>query len=687
MLDHPNMVLEQTGFTPSAIAKNGCRFLSGNGYLGLRGTLAEYGAEQLSCVNLSGIYHLKKGSDWREPLNAPHPLRARLMRDGLPVALPDTEPEKHRQYLRYDMGLQGRETVFPGGIAISEERFASMSRPHLLCMRWQARWEDEARYEVESPIDCRIWDLNGPHFERFEGEGDEITAHTDDGKQVAVCRSRQVERGEKSLTLTIVAAVYTSQDGPQPALLAQKALMDADYDTLLQEQQAVWADLWKDSRVLIEGDPEAQQALDVSLYHLWCIAPRQGGSVSIGARGLSGQTYKGAVFWDTEMFMLDFYLHTRPELARPLLRYRIDSLPGAMEKARQYGWKGAFYAWESQEGGRDACSDYNVTDVFTGRPMRTFFKDKQVHITADVVWGLEKYRLATGDDSLYREGGDEVLLQAARFYESLLYTHPGCEEYQILDVIGPDEYHERVNNNYYTNEMARFTLRLASERLKGTGRDEAELARFAHEAEHIKRPVPNAEGVIPQFDGYFALEDATLDEVRSRLLNPKEYWGGAYGVASHTQIIKQADVIALMVLFSHEPETVAANYAYYCPRTEHGSSLSACMYAQAACRMGRPQEAYPLFMRSATADIAEGGKEWAGLVYIGGTHPAAAGGAYQVLLYGFLGMEPEGETPRLHPRLPDGWQAVELSFCHRGRRWHARAEANGSVALTEITAE
>lgn len=684
MQENKKMLLEKVGFDPSAIAKNGCRFLSGNGYLGLRGTLAEYGAKELACVNLSGIYHLRKGSDWREPLNAPHPLRARLTRNGLPVALPDTAPEKHRQYLRYDVGVQGRETVFPGGVTIREERFASMSRPHLLCMRWQALWEDDAQYDVDCPVDCQIWDLNGPHFDRFQGDGDEITAFTDDGKQVAVFRNRTLEREANGLTLTIVAAVYTSQDGPDPGATAREALRGADYETLLREQEETWAALWKDSRATIEGDDEAQQALDVSLYHLWCIAPRQGGSVSIGARGLSGQTYKGAVFWDTEMFMLDFYLRTRPEIARPLLRYRVDSLPGAMEKARQYGWKGAFYAWESQEGGRDACSDYNVTDVFTGRPMRTFFKDKQVHITADVVWGLEKYRLATGDDSLYREGGDEVLLQAARFYESLLYAHPGREEYEILDVIGPDEYHERVNNNYYTNETARFTLRLAAERLRGTGRDEAELDRFAAEAERIKRQLPDENGVIPQFDGYFSLEDASLDEVRSRLLDPREYWGGAYGVASHTQIIKQADVIALMTLLRHDPEAVAANYAYYCPRTEHGSSLSACMYAQAACRMGRPDEAYPMFMRSATADIADGGKEWAGLVYIGGTHPAAAGGAYQVLLYGFLGMEQDTETPQLHPRLPSGWRAVELPFRHRGRRWRARAEADGSVSLTPL---
>lgn len=676
-----NMILERLGFDPKDIAKNGCRFFSGNGYLGLRGTLAEYGAKELACVNLSGVYHLRQGSDWREPLNAPHPLRARLLRNGVPVALPGTPVEAHRQYLRYDIGVQGRETRFSNGVTLWEERFASMSRPHLLAMRWQARWTDGAAYEVEAFTDKEIWDLNGPHFERMEGNDDALAAHTDDGQQVAVCKRCALDRGAGVVTLTVLAAVYTGQDGDNPLALAAAALEGIEYELLRAEQEETWARLWADSRVLIQGDPAAQQALDVSLYHLWCIAPRQGGSVSIGARGLSGQTYKGAVFWDTEMFMLDFYLRACPEVAKTLLRYRVDTLPGALKKAEAYGWKGAFYPWESQEGGYDACSDYNVIDVFTGRPMRTYFKDKQVHITAAVVWGLEKYLQATGDDSLYRQGGSEVLRQAAFFYESLLYAHPGSGVYEILDVIGPDEYHERVNNNFYTNEMARFTLCQAAKRLRALGQDGPDLARWEAQAARIKEQKPNEAGVIPQFDGYFALEDASLEAVRSRLLHEKEYWGGAYGVASHTQIIKQADVIALLALMGGNAAITAANYDYYCPRSEHGSSLSACMYAQAACQTGRPQEAYPWFMKSALADIQDGGKEWAGLVYIGGTHPAAAGGAYQVLLYGFLGMEREAEVPVFHPHFPAGWTAVELPLYHRGRHWRAVVDSSGQVEL------
>jgi kojibiose phosphorylase/nigerose phosphorylase len=193
-------------------------------------------------------------------------------------------------------------------------------------------------------------------------------------------------------------------------------------------------------------------------------------------------------------------------------------------------------------------------------------------------------------------------------------------------------------------------------------------AQFLAEARLLREP-RRKDGVIEQFDGYFSLEDAPLAEVRGRLKHEKEYWGGAYGVASDTQIIKQADVIALLCM---RPELAApadwvANYDYYLPRTEHGSSLSACMYALAACRVKRVEDgAYPLFLKSARADLVGGGKAWAGLVYIGGTHPASAGGSYMVLLRGFLGLgEKEGRLT-LAPALPAAWKRVRLNLCYRG---------------------
>lgn len=168
--------------------------------------------------------------------------------------------------------------------------------------------------------------------------------------------------------------------------------------------------------------------------------------------------------------------------------------------------------------------------------------------------------------------------------------------------------------------------------------------------------------IVEQFDGYFALEDCSLAEVRSRLCDPREYWGGDHGVAGTTQIIKQADVIALMALFpdDYPQEVIAKNWDYYEPRTEHGSSLSACMYALTACRLGRPEQAWDLFMRTASIDMKGGGKEWAGEIYIGGTHPASNGGAWMIAALGFAGLRMQNGQPAFDPHLPE--QITKLSF-------------------------
>lgn len=179
-------------------------------------------------------------------------------------------------------------------------------------------------------------------------------------------------------------------------------------------------------------------------------------------------------------------------------------------------------------------------------------------------------------------------------------------------------------------------------------------------------------GIIPQFDGYFTLEDCSIETVRSRLINPQEYWGGSTGVASDTQVIKQADVAVLLNLFGSDYSDAekAANYAYYEPRTEHGSSLSACMYALLACRTGQIDKAYRFFKQTAEVDITGKSKQFAGLVYIGGTHPAANGGAWMTVIQGFCGMTCKNGTLSLKPALPEHWKRVSFSVMVRGE-WYS----------------
>ncbi|MDU6264464.1 MAG: glycosyl hydrolase family 65 protein [Anaerocolumna aminovalerica] len=712
-----NWSIEENGFNKERATGLGNKFLTGNGYMGIRGTLEEYKKEQLPAINLSGIYD-QAGEGWREPLNAPNGLFTRLVVEGEEYILPEKECVSHNMSLDYRHGIFRRLTRFctaKGDIVLETERFASMKEKHLICLKVKVTPFFEGDFEIITGIDSDVWDINGPHYEQldsfqiqdsifasgithecreevFVGETIDSTFPFQERieySQKNVIRHLSVKgKPGKEYCLHKYISVYTSKDMKnyrEKAIRLLSAAKEKGFQKLIEEHMKIWEEKWKVSEVFIEGDDEAMEALNYSLYHLHSIAPRHTKSLSIAARGLSGQTYKGAVFWDTEMFMLDFFLFTEPEVAKTLLRYRIDTLSGAKKKAKHYGYEGAFYAWESQEGGFDACSDYNVTDVFTGRPMRTYFKDKQIHISAAVAYGIMRYVEYTGKDDLLKEGGGEVIIECARFYYSLLVKRVNKENYELWDVIGPDEYHERVNNNAYTNRMAKFTFDAAIKILEMEEEFEAEASKiepdqkrrekkvlldnFRDGVKHLYIPQPNDEnGVIEQFDGYEQLEEATVSEIKSRLLHEKEYWGGAYGVASHTKIIKQADVITMLNLFSNEydKEILYKNWAYYEPRTEHGSSLSACMYSMVACKCSMADKAYPLFLKSARADLEEGGKQWAGLVYIGGTHPAAAGGAYMTAVEGFGGIYIENGVLKAKPDLPSHWTKLRFQIFYMG---------------------
>jgi kojibiose phosphorylase/nigerose phosphorylase len=712
------------GYPIEAIADNGNRFLVGNGYMGIRGTLDECDKTHQVAINLAGIYD-KVGDGWREPLNAPNPLFTQVFVDGSLLSAVEEKDEverlRHEMSLDYRYGVFSRESTWEVSskdigkdtkVTIQSSRFASMADPHLIGLKYSVMADKPMTIKLKAGIDGEVWDIHGPHFKalRFESSADDQTIHCEafvqNGKdRVAVVR-KNVLSGANALNgaydaydvqyvdgvaiftidlkagvpveLTSVCSIWHTGDCEDPmqaataqirSLAAEVSQMDAYdlYVQLLNASQAKWDEVWKVSDVTIEGDEEAQQAMLYSLYHLNIAAPRHKDNLSIPARALSGQTYKGAIFWDSELFMLDYFLYTQPEVARSLVKYRIDTLGGALEKAKHYGFEGAFYAWESQEGGFDACSDHNVTDVFTGRPVRTYFKDKQLHISSAVVWAIMHYYDYTKDLSILMEGGADAIVACATFYRSAMVRPLHRDRYELHDVIGPDEYHERVGNNAYTNAMAHYSICAAIAVIDLLKIDKPETyAALLDARDKLYLPKPNRDGIIEQFDGYFRLEDISPDVAKSRLKHPLEYWGGGNGVASDTQVIKQADVITMLEMHheAYDEKTLAANWAYYEPRTEHGSSLSACMYAMVACRFGDPDLAYPFFMKSATAEIRGGGKQWAGLVYIGGTHPAASGGAYKNLVQGFAGFEIKDGVPNVKPNLPSHWKSLKFAIAH-----------------------
>ncbi len=703
------LILTESEFDKENTSWNGNRFLIGNGYFGIRGTLEEYTKKQMSAVNLAGIYD-RAGNSWRESVNAPNPIYTYVKVNGKTYALPDEKPVFHQQELDFRYGLHCRVTRWQteqGNITVICERFASIARQHNIAMKYTFSVDFDCEAEIITGIDGDIWDINGPHFVKMQmgsKDGiDYVTGITGE-KNISVTAKEYIRidfkaeqtnqntdksifrhikftaKADKEYTFEKIAEITTSADD----FGTNGKIDELNYRELKAEHKAGWDKIWDISQIHIDGDDEAEYALNYSIYHLNCIAPRNMKGKSIPARGLSGQVYKGAVFWDTEMFMIDYYIHTNPEVAKTLLQYRIDTLDGARTKAKEYGLDGAYYAWESQEGGYEGCSDYNVTDVFTNRPMRTHFRDKQYHVSAAIVYGLMKYINATGDYDILTEGAMEMVIECAKFYRSLLIKKADREYYEIHDVVGPDEYHERVNNNAYTNRMAKFVFDVALELSDKCPTDSELKEMLKDSSENILIKEPNSNGIIEQFDGYFKLEDASLDTVRSRIITPKEYWGGAYGVAAGTQVIKQADVVAMLSMLKNDyaSDIMEKNLKYYEPRTEHGSSLSACMYSLLACYTNNPEIAYPMFMKSAKADLTKGGKEWAGSIYIGGTHPASEGGAWIAAVKGFAGISEENGHLVCRPNLPEKWNGMSFKLMYKGKQYYVEIKGrNGIISI------
>lgn len=710
-------VLKNHKYNREQIELCGNNLLLANGYMGYRGTLEEYTKEQHTACTLTGIYDQYKNK-WREPVNAPNGLLVKVYCNGKPVTILENNVKEHTQLLDLKNAVHKRKTIFKFGaneITITSERFVSLDDLHLMCMKFSVSTTKDSEITIETGIDGDVWDINGPHLKKISSgykenflileaitneQNHRIT--TVEGIDISFGRQkihknkkyiiRQIEfeaKASKEYTFIKYVSIFTTNDGITntngACINTLKNGIAQGYTKLYQNHINLWHKRWENADVIIEGDDKAQFALRFSIYHLLAVAPVHSDEISIPARGLSSQVYKGAVFWDTELYMLPFFIYVFPEIARNLVRYRINSLAGARQKAHEYGYKGAFYAWESQDKGKEACTHYNVVDAFTGRPIRTYFRDKQIHISADVVYGIWEYYKATGDYKILLDGGSEAILECARFYYSFAYFNNAKNRYEILDVTTPDEYHERVNNNPYTNRMIKYTLDVALETLNflykkhrnvykniiGKINFQKDIAKIKDFQKKLYIPIPLSGGIIEQFDGYQKLEDINLKELKSRIIRPNEYLGGPNGLAARTRIIKQADVVLLLNQFKNEysDKVKKINWDYYEPRTEHGSSLSTSVYSILAAHLKKIDPAYKYFMKTATIDLEGKYKQYVGTLYIGGTHPAANGGTWLAAIFGFAGLTIKNGKPSVAPKLPEKWKKMKFHIQVKGNKF------------------
>ncbi|WP_246860765.1 beta-phosphoglucomutase family hydrolase [Noviherbaspirillum sp. UKPF54] len=679
--------IEQEGFDRARERQMESIFAVGNGYLGVRGALDCPLHDSQGDMFIAGVYDSKRadlpyseieflaperGTDpHAELVPLPFPFRLTVSVAGTSLDFAGPYGRQLRRVLDLRRAELHSEALYetPGGrrTMVRTRRCASLADPHLLLQEAaitpENHWgEIELGASLHEPQSAE----RHPHLELVElaeMDGLEVACYTTRASGIRIVMASRIMHEQNILRRLI--SVFTSRDVPDPraaALAHVQAQEGIGFEQLLAAHAERWASFWSGADIRVPGHPAVEQALRFGGYHLKLPAGDDA-RVSIGARTLTGRAYEGHVFWDTEIFMLPFFLHVEPVRARNLLLYRHHTLDGARRRARQLGYRGACFAWESTVTGDDVTPTKIVLKS-TGKEIPVFTGSQQVHVTADIAYAVWRYWEATRDQDFLFGPGADILFETARFWASRVTR--GDKHVHIRAVVGPDEYHHDVNDNAYTNWMARFNLERAVWLAQQCASHADEAQEWAALAQSLYIPAPDEHGVIEQFEGFFALDDYPLSREErfkapvSRLFDWQQ--------VNRLKLLKQADVLMLPLLFpdAFSDDVVAANYRYYEPLTDHGSSLSPSVHAAIAARIGLREDAERYWRQSLWLDLSDAMNN-----SMLGVHPAAMGGAWQALVFGFLGIGFDETQPRADARaaqrLPAGWNSVALTLAYRGR--------------------
>jgi len=585
-------------------------------------------------------------------------------------------------------------------VTLRFERFVSAAHPGMCLQKLSITCNETARLRIEMGIDADVRTNGYDHFSTIDCTENGCEILTDGGDRVLVAmmwsydydnpletdvemrvESTQDARRTSTVLSCLLPAgkemrvekrttIATSRDLQSPECEDENEsiiVMDQTYEQLHAEHAEIWYERWEACDVIIEGDPAAQLATRAALYHL-LRAHVPDDRVAIDAKGYAGEAYWGRYFWDTEMFLLPFYLYTDPDRARTLVDFRVQSLPGAQANAIRYGYPGARYGWESDAAGNECCPNWQ-------------YGDHEIHITADVAYGLVHYARATGDESYLHGPAAKVLVETARYWLARIDVRPGDDCPSLLGVMGPDEYTPISSNSSFTNAMVAQALRFAAQFGQWGGASEEERARFREVAESL--PIPRSEGgaLILQCEDFERLAEPRFEEIwpdRSRTLGAQVSQERLYRIKA----LKQADVLMLMMLMPERftAEEVSRAWDYYLPYTTHDSSLSAGVHAIVAARMGMEPEAWNFWQRSMDIDldVEHGGAAE-------GIHIANAAAIWQVLVFGFAGMQTamQADILAFAPRLPRAWSRLAFPLTWKGRYLHVDLTHSAMVVCND----
>lgn len=738
-------ILEERRFLPEYIGKYEAIFTQGNGYLGQRAALDEPYVDQTRNLFVSGTFDRFDESEVTELPNLPDVTNIRLFVDGREFSMIGGELERYNRALDLRTGELTRQVCWrsAGGAELNLrwQRVVSLENVHLIASKMTICADRDVSIRIVSGIDGRQTNTGTQHTvegnERvYDGRileypcrtlhsGVQIMMHTAhslylDGKaleaKMKIETSRRFLGGSYTLTLKAgqtlclekLSMVHTSRDAAYAALSEEasrarvrtesleqfRACCTGRYDDAAQSSSRVWMKFWEAQDVVINSaHPDDQIAVRFAVYHLNIMKNHADNRTGIAAKGLSGEGYKGHSFWDTETFIFPFFLFTQPRAARMLLEYRYQILDGARKLAHKCGYDGAMYPWESawiDDG--DVTPDNLGVDLVTGELLPCETGQLEHHVTADIAMAVHQYFEATHDMEFMEQCGFEMLLETARFWVSRMSWNEAKKRWEILHVIGPDEYQVDVDNNAYTNYLAAINLQLGlrtlellrdrpavraciGEKVRLTGLEELFQERLAD----LYLPQPESEtGILPQFDGYLQLKQIDLTAYRTAKPVGRILHDYNFEMLRHVQAAKQADVVQLMCICEDLfPEEIRRkNYLYYEPRTLHDSSLSKAIHSILASDLGMADEAYDMFHGATETDLGPEPDSCSA-----GIHGANMGGIWQAAVMGFGGARVLAGRLRIAPHLPSGWTG--LKYCLHWGRNHLRVQ----VTKTQVCVE
>ena len=724
-------ILEERDCTEKLQKKYETVMCLGNGYLGMRSAFCEEIPEQTRLTLIAGLYD-KQPREEEELIPLPDVTSLSIVAEGEKISPLHKNSSEYSRSLNVRNGLLTYQYRYSpkdkdGSLWVKHRRFASMAQKHLVMLETDIVSDGDFQLELISSVNARIT-VNGTQH-TFEEErtvldndllwygGRAVVAGTQfragsrmkiyvNGAERKGIQRYSTERRIVSSTARIrlskgdelkivrYATYYTANDADwtgndEDIIEITDSVCQKDFEKLLYESEREWEKLWQNCDISIESDDATENLkLRLAMYHMIIMCPWHDSKVSIAAKGLTGMGYAGHVFWDCEIFNLPFFSYTQPLAARNLCTYRYHTLDGARRKARQYGYAGAMYPWESASiSGDEQCPKFkNYSPDNT--PRRVTCGDIEQHVVCDVAYGVYSYGQITEDREFMKKYGFEILFETAAFWLSRLEYNEQKDRYEIRQITGPDEYKEYVDNDVFTNYMVAWNLKTALNEIDILASEDtqayntldkrlglAELANaIGQKLPKLYLPSTNDDGLVPQNDTYLTLKQIDLAKYKKSGINRLIYRDYSLKEIGDLMVSKQADLIQLFALMPNlfPSDIVKKNFDFYEDKCIHDSSLSLSAFATVAARLGEIEIAHGFFKGALDTDFGENST-----LCNEGIHAANCGGIWQTAVFGFAGIGVLEGNLIIEPHLPSEWRKISIRL-----NWH---ECELQISLDEKT--